>query len=58
MQRHRDRLSLAAEPLRVDGLSLFHQPDRDTTFSLLQRFDFAGAASDAPCHALVTQQDY
>lgn len=49
---------VAAEPLRIDDICLFHQPDRDTPFALLQRFALAGGATAAPCHALVTEQDY
>jgi putative phosphonate metabolism protein len=33
---------LCAAPLAVDAISLFHQPDRDAPFRLLQRYRLAG----------------
>jgi hypothetical protein len=44
---------LAAQPLRVDGICLFHQVDRSADFTLLQRFALAGQPAGAERHTHV-----
>jgi hypothetical protein len=34
---------VCAEPLIIDALSLFHQPDQDAPFRLIARLPFGGA---------------